>query len=86
MGRRAWKPLGRRYVIPIRRKESLMPRIFVTTGGSTRPDTPVLLDEWVYPQHLQDEHSADQLIERIGWAVNDAEDIERRQPQPAPTA
>jgi hypothetical protein len=63
-----------------------MPRIMVTTGGSTRPDRPVLLDEWVYPQHLQDEHSAEQLIERIGWAVNDAEDLERRQPQPAQSA
>jgi hypothetical protein len=74
---------GRRQVIPIRRKESLMPRIIVTTEGGTRPDAPVLLDEWVNPQHLQDEHSADQLIERIGWAVNDAEDLERRHPVPA---
>ncbi len=60
------------------RKESLMPRIIVTTEGSTRPDEPVLLDEWVHPQHLQDDHSAEQLIERIGWAVNDADDLERR--------
>jgi hypothetical protein len=56
-----------------------MPRIIVTTEGSARPDAPVLLDEWVYPEHLNDNHSADQLIERIGWAVNDADDIERRQ-------
>lgn len=55
-----------------------MPRIIVTTEGSTRPDEPVLLDEWVHPQHLQDDHSAEQLIERIGWAVNDADDLERR--------
>jgi hypothetical protein len=57
-----------------------MPRIIVTTEGSTRPDAPVLLDEWVHPQHLQDNHSADQLIERSGWAVNDADDLERNAP------
>ena len=56
-----------------------MPRIIVTTEGSARPDAPVLLDEWVYPEHLKDHHSADQLIERIGWAVNDADDLERSQ-------
>ena len=56
-----------------------MPRIMVTTGGSTRPDTPVLLDEWVYPDHLSDDQSAAQLIERIGWAVADAYDVERHQ-------
>jgi hypothetical protein len=60
-----------------------MPRIIVTTEGSARPDAPVLLDEWVYPEHLEDNHSAEQLIERIGWAVNDADDLERRHVQPA---
>ncbi|MCW3067617.1 MAG: hypothetical protein JWL67_242 [Solirubrobacterales bacterium] len=59
-----------------------MPRIIVTTEGSPRPDAPVLLEEWVNPQHLQDNHSAEQLIERIGWAVSDADDIERRNPRP----
>ncbi len=58
-----------------------MPRIIVTTEGSPRPDAPVLLDEWVYPEHLQDDHSAEQLIERIGWAVNDADEMERRHPE-----
>ena len=60
-----------------------MPRIIVTTEGSARPDAPVLLDEWVYPPHLQDDHSAEQLIQRIGWAVSDADDLERsKQPEP----
>jgi hypothetical protein len=56
-----------------------MARIIVTTEQSERPDTPVLLDEWVYPDHLCDEQSAAQLIERIGWAVTDADEVERRQ-------
>ena len=56
-----------------------MARIIVTTEQSERPDAPVLLDEWIYPDHLSDEQSAAQLIERIGWAVTDAHDVERKQ-------
>jgi hypothetical protein len=56
-----------------------MARIIVTTEQSERPDTEVLLDEWIYPDHLCDEVAAAQLIERIGWAVTDAYDAERRQ-------
>jgi hypothetical protein len=50
-----------------------MPRIIVTTDQSKRPSAPVLLDEHVCPDHLSDGHSAAQLIERLGWAVVDAE-------------
>jgi hypothetical protein len=57
-----------------------MPRIIVTTEQSERPDAPVLLDEWVHPEHLSDDHAAAQLVERIGWAVNDATEVERRIP------
>jgi hypothetical protein len=55
-----------------------MPRIIVTTEESKRPDAPVLLDEWIYPEHLCDDHAAAQLVERIGWAVNDASEVEHR--------
>jgi hypothetical protein len=58
-----------------------MPRIIVTTEQSKRPDAPVLLDEWVYPEHLCDDHAAAQLVERIGWAVNDATEVESRLPR-----
>jgi hypothetical protein len=61
-----------------------MARIIVTADnalGSTRPTqaagTPVLLDEQVSSIHLCDEHAAEQLIERLAWAVTDAEDAER---------
>jgi hypothetical protein len=56
-----------------------MARIIVTTEQRDRPDRAVLLDEWIYPDHLCDDHAAAQLIERIGWAVSDAYDVERRQ-------
>jgi hypothetical protein len=60
-----------------------MARIIVTTGpigargaGALRDETPVLLDEQVESFHLCEEHAARQLIERIAWAVNDAEGVE----------
>jgi hypothetical protein len=54
-----------------------MARIIVTTEQAGRTDAPVLLDERVCPEHLSDVHSATQLIERLGWAITDAESAER---------
>jgi hypothetical protein len=55
-----------------------MPRIIVTTDPvNQRDQPPVLLDERVYSLHLSDDHAAEQLIERLAWAVNDAEDTQR---------
>jgi len=54
-----------------------MARIIITTEQSERPDAQVLLDERVCSEHLSDDHSAAQLIERLGWAITDAEDTER---------
>jgi hypothetical protein len=59
------------------REKGSMPRIIVTTEQSKRPDGRVLLDERVHPDHLSDDHAAAQLVERIGWAVTDASDVER---------
>jgi len=50
-----------------------MARIIVTTEQGKRPDGPVLLDEFVCTDHLNDHHSAAQLVERLSWAVIDAE-------------
>jgi hypothetical protein len=50
-----------------------MARIIVTTEQSERPNEGVLLDEFVCRDHLSDDHSAAQLMERLGWAVIDAE-------------
>jgi hypothetical protein len=61
-----------------------MARIIVTAETPTErqrsPSSdrePVLLDEKVSSIHLCDGHAADQLIERLAWAVTDAEDAER---------
>ena len=64
-------------------EEGVMPRIIVTTDPTDRRtevdqgDTPVLLDERVNSLHLCDDHAAEQLIERLAWAVSDAEDSQR---------
>jgi hypothetical protein len=55
-----------------------MPRIIVTTDPSQRrDDAPVLLDERVHSVHLSSDLAATQLVERIAWAVSDAEQAER---------
>jgi hypothetical protein len=55
-----------------------MPRIIVTADpiSSQSSDAPVLLSESVHSVHLSTEHAAAQLIERLAWAVSDAEDAE----------
>jgi hypothetical protein len=61
-----------------------MARIIVTTDAAGPPGTraprtqsPVLLDERVNSIHLRDDHAAEQLIERLAWAITDAEETER---------
>jgi hypothetical protein len=54
-----------------------MARIIVTPDQTDPGETPVLLDESVYSVHLSTGHAAAQLIERLSWALDDAEAIER---------
>ncbi|HEY4427460.1 MAG TPA: hypothetical protein VGN08_04580 [Solirubrobacteraceae bacterium] len=54
-----------------------MPRIIVTSDPSPLPDdTSILLDESVRSVHLSTGHAAAQLVERLAWAISDAEDLE----------
>lgn len=50
-----------------------MARIIVTADPSEQDAPAVVLDERVYPVHLASDHAAAQLIERLAWAVGDAE-------------
>jgi hypothetical protein len=56
-----------------------MPRIIVTADVSETKidDGPVLLDERVQSVHLSTGHAAAQLVERLAWAVDDAERAEQ---------
>jgi Trp operon repressor len=51
-----------------------MARIIVTPDEHSDV---VLLDEHVYPVHLDNELSSRQMAERLAWAVSDAEATER---------
>jgi hypothetical protein len=54
-----------------------MARIIVTTDQTDQRNTPVLLDESVYSVHLSTDHAARALVERLVWALDDAEVLER---------
>jgi hypothetical protein len=54
-----------------------MPRVLVlASDGAERDDATVLFNEYVHPVHLSSDHSAMQFIERLSWAISDAEDAE----------
>jgi hypothetical protein len=61
-----------------------MARIIVTTERNGSLPPPALLDERVCSDHLSDDHSAAQLIERLGWAISDAEEAEQAQESLSP--
>jgi hypothetical protein len=52
-----------------------MPQIIVQAGSADRPGS-VTLKERVSRSDLNNDHFAGQLMQRIGWALLDAEDIE----------
>ena len=56
-----------------------MARIIVTSDPSEHSDAPVMLEERVYPVHLASDHAAAQLVQRLTWAVGDAEAVKREQ-------
>ena len=55
-----------------------MPRMLVTTEPVDHVPAEVMLDEQVAPGNLTSDHFAAQLVERIGWALVDAESAEHR--------
>jgi hypothetical protein len=56
-----------------------MARIIVIADTPRRAniDAPVLMDEEVRPAQLADEHSSQQIIERMAWAVLDGQEVSR---------
>lgn len=55
-----------------------MPTIIVRSDATDERDRTVTLTESVQPAHLASGHHAAQLIQRLGWAVNDAKDAEHQ--------
>jgi hypothetical protein len=55
-----------------------MPRILITTERVDNPDVLVMLDERIATSDLASDHFAGQLIERLAWALADAENTEHK--------
>lgn len=55
-----------------------MPQIIVKADqGSDREEDAVMMRERINPADFESDHFAAQLVERLGWAVSDAEEAER---------
>lgn len=55
-----------------------MPRIIVTADGSARggEQEPIMFTERVSVSDFESKHFQAQLVERLGWAVGDADAVE----------
>jgi hypothetical protein len=51
-----------------------MPRVIVMSESSSERQGAITLDERVASADMRSGHQAAQLIERVGWAVHDAEE------------
>jgi len=56
--------------------ECSVPRIIVTTDPPD-PEGPVTLDEQVDTVHVDSDHASRQLLDRVVWAIHDAERVEQ---------
>ena len=53
-----------------------MPQLLILTDSPEETDSTVVYRERVAPSDLESEHFSGQLVERVGWAVSDADRIE----------
>ncbi len=53
-----------------------MPRILVTAESSDEHPDAILLQERISSADLESDHFSGQLIQRVGWALVDAEQTE----------
>jgi len=54
-----------------------MPQILIVTESPEEAPDTVVYRERVAPSDFESSHFTDQLAERVGWAVSDAEEIEQ---------
>jgi hypothetical protein len=59
-----------------------MPQILVVANGREGRRSKVMLRERVIPNDLASEHFSAQLVERVGWALVDADEAENPAPMP----
>ena len=59
-------------------KEKTVPRMLVMTESADQVPVEVMLNEHLVAGDLASDHFAAQLVERIAWALTDAEQAEQR--------
>jgi hypothetical protein len=55
-----------------------MPQILVVTDSEAEDTGEVVYRERITATDLESDHFSGQLVERVGWAVRDANEVERR--------
>jgi hypothetical protein len=55
-----------------------MPQILVVTDSADASASTVVYRERISIADLRSDHFSGQLVERVGWAVDDASDLERK--------
>jgi hypothetical protein len=63
-----------------------MPQILVVTSPPEETASSVVYRERVATSDLQSDHFAGQLVERVAWAVEDADQLARKDGEPASPA
>jgi hypothetical protein len=64
---------------PVRQtKEIFMPQILVVTDSQAEDTSEVIYRERISATDLESDHFSGQLVERVGWAVRDANEAERQ--------
>jgi hypothetical protein len=60
-----------------------MPQILVVTDVREETGNTVVYRERITPSDLESDHFSGQLVERVGWAVGDADALEHKGDQAA---
>lgn len=60
-----------------------MPQILVVTDIREETGNTVVYRERISPSDLESDHFSGQLVERVGWAVGDADALEHKNSQAA---
>ncbi len=58
-----------------------MPQILVVADAPEASESEVVYRERIALTDLESDHFSAQLVERVGWAVHDADELEHRDPE-----
>jgi hypothetical protein len=62
---------------------TLMPQILVVTDAPQEDASTVVYRERISTTDLESDHFSGQLVERVGWAVVDADQLEHEEERPS---